>query len=222
MYNEDYQAIEQRKAFFRARSKLFIGIACGLIALIIAIVIGYAIYLKINNATLKIMVAPKDAKILVGNKRYKNGEHHIKPGEYDVDITRDGFEEYKSSISVEKDGYAEIYLCMDNNDGVNWYDNDKDYARLCDEAYDHLYDQEMKEKYSDKIFSITPFHSYDKGFNIDAQLNDETGEIVVSIEALSCKPARIEGLNQNALEWLRKAGVNPDDYTIKYINEGCN
>lgn len=222
MYNEDYETIEKRKAFFGAHSKLFIGLGAGLFLLIVAIIIGYLIYTSIYSASVKIVVAPKDAKIMIGDKRFKNGEHRIKPGDYDVNITHDGFENYTNSFSVEKGEQAKVYVCMDNNDGVNWYDNDKEFAVLCDEAYEYLYDQETREKYADKIFSITPFHSYDKGFNIDAELNEETGEIVVSIYALSCKPARIEGLNQNALEWLRKAGVNPDDYTIKFTNEGCD
>ena len=221
MQNENAIAIEKRKAFFMTHKKLFIGIGAGIIFVLLAVIIGRLIYLQIYNATVKIVVAPGDATIMIGDKRYKNGVRHIKPGDYDVKISHQGFEDYENTLSVESKGYAELYVCMNNNDGVDWLSNNEEFASLCTEVYDHLYDKEMKEKYSDKIFSITPFHSYDRGFNIDAKLDEETGKITVYIEALSCKPARIEGLNQNALEWLRKAGVNPDDYTIEFTNKGC-
>jgi len=220
MYNENAEAIEKRKQFFKNHWKLFVVIGSLLIVALIAILVGRAIYLKINNATLKVVVAPADAKVMVGDKRYRNGENRIKPGEYDVSVTRDGFSEYTDHISIEENGYAEIYLCMDNTDGVDWYSNNESYARLCDEVHEHVYGQETAEKFSDKIFSVTPFHSYEKGFNIDAQLNEETGEITVTIEPLSCRYERAKGLEKNALEWLEKAGTNLDDYTIVYY-EPC-
>jgi hypothetical protein len=220
MENENISAQDKRAEFIRMHRKPATIILIALLVALIAIAVGRAIYLKINNATLKVVVAPADAKVLVGSKRYKNGEHRIKPGEYSVSVTREGFEDYTETLKIEENGYGEIYLCMDNTDGVDWYSNNEQYAHLCDVANEHLYDVEMAEKFSDKVFSVTPFHSYDKGFNIDAQLNDETGEITITIEPLSCRYERAKALEKNALEWLEKAGLNLEDYKIEYY-ERC-
>jgi len=222
MYNEDYETIQKRKAFFLAHRKQFLIGAIVLVVLAIAVVVAYFVYLKIYNGMVKIVVAPSDSLIMIGDKKYKNGERRIKPGDYDVKITREGFVEYNTSISVEPNGTAELYVCMDNNDGVDWNKQSEEYSKLCEQIYGHILTEEMKEKYADPIFSITPFFSYDKGFEVTADPNTEGGKITIHINALSCKPARIEGLNQNALEWLRKAQINPDDYIIDFVNKGCD
>ena len=67
-----------------------------------------------------------------------------------------------------------------------------------------------------------PFHSYEKGFNIDANKAEDGDEkITIKITLLSCIEKRREGLKKNALEWLRENGVNPDDYNIIYAG-GCD
>lgn len=216
-----YQSAQDRRAeFVRTHWKQGAIILIVLFVIIIGIFVGRAIYLNINNATLKVLVAPEDAKVLIGGKRYRNGEHHVKPGNYDVKITREGFEEYTGQLSIEEKGYGEVYFCMNNTDGVDWYSNDEKYAHLCDVVNEHQYDKETAEKFSDKIFSVTPFHSYEKGFNIDAKLDDETKKITVTIEPLSCRYERAKALEKNALEWLEKAGVDTNDYEIVYY-EPC-
>ena len=216
-----YQSAQDRRAeFVRTHWKQGAIILIVLFVIIVGIFVGRAIYLNINNATLKVLVAPEDAKVLIGGKRYRNGEHHVKPGNYDVKITREGFEEYTGQLSIEEKGYGEVYFCMNNTDGVDWYSNDEKYAHLCDVVNEHQYDKETAEKFSDKIFSVTPFHSYEKGFNIDAKLDDETKKITVTIEPLSCRYERAKALEKNALEWLEKSGVDTNDYEIVYY-EPC-
>lgn len=220
MENAYQSAQDRRAAFVRTHWKQGTIILIVLFVIIIGIFVGRAIYLNINNATLKVLVAPEDAKVLIGGKRYRNGEHHVKPGNYDVKVTREGFEEYTGQLSIEEKGYGEVYFCMNNTDGVDWYSNNEKYAHLCDVVNEHQYDKETAEKFSDKIFSVTPFHSYEKGFNIDAKLDDETKKITVTIEPLSCRYERAKALEKNALEWLEKAGIDIDDYEIVYY-EPC-
>ena len=220
MENAYQSAQDRRAAFVRTHWKQGTIILIVLFVIIIGIFVGRAIYLNINNATLKVLVAPEDAKVLIGGKRYRNGEHHVKPGNYDVKITREGFEEYTSQLGIEEKGYGEVYFCMNNTDGVDWYSNDEKYAHLCDVVNEHQYDKETAEKFSDKIFGVTPFHSYEKGFNIDAKLDDETKKITVTIEPLSCRYERAKALEKNALEWLEKAGIDINDYEIVYY-EPC-
>lgn len=220
MENAYQSAQDRRAAFVRTHWKQGTIILIVLFVIIIGIFVGRAIYLNINNATLKVLVAPEDAKVLIGGKRYRNGEHHVKPGNYDVKITREGFEEYTGQLSIEEKGYGEVYFCMNNTDGVDWYSNNEKYAHLCDVVNEHQYDKETAEKFSDKIFSVTPFHSYEKGFNIDAKLDDETKKITVTIEPLSCRYERAKALEKNALEWLEKAGIDINDYEIVYY-EPC-
>ena len=200
------------------RIKLIIaGIVIFVIA-VIAILIAWIINIP-KTATIEVIVAPSDAKILIGEKRYKNGTHKIEPGDYSIAVTRDDFSPYASEFSIEEGETKKLLVCLNEIDGNTWYDEHKEDDDICRRAAELASEEYKKEKQTADVYSVTPYNSYDDGFNIVAYEDEEKGTIV-KITLLSCKEARREALKPNALEWLKKHNVDPEQYTIEYAN-GC-
>lgn len=200
------------------RIKLIIAGAVIFVIAVIAILIAWIINIP-KTATIEVIVAPSDAKILIGEKRYKNGIHKIEPGDYSIAVTRDDFSPYASEFSIEEGETKRLLVCLNEIDGNTWYDEHKEDDDICRRAAELASEEYKKEKQTADIYSVTPYNSYDDGFNIVAFEDEEKGTII-KITLLSCKEARREALKPNALEWLKKHNVDPEQYTIEYAN-GC-
>lgn len=200
------------------RIKLIIAGAVIFVIAMIVILIVWIINIP-KTATIEVIVAPSDAKILIGEKRYKNGTHKIEPGDYSVAVTRDNFSPYASEFSIKEGETKKILVCLNEIDGNTWYDEHKEDDDICRRAAELASEEYKKEKQTADIYSVTPYNSYDDGFNIVAFEDEEKGTII-KITLLSCKEARREALKPNALEWLKKHNVDPEQYTIEYAN-GC-
>ena len=200
------------------RIKLIIAGVVIFIIAVIAILIAWIINIP-KTATIEVIVAPSDAKILIGEKRYKNGTHKIEPGDYSIAVTRDDFSPYASEFSIKEGETKKLLVCLNEIDGNTWYDEHKEDDDICRRAAELASEEYKKEKQTADIYSVTPYNSYDDGFNIVAYEDEEKGT-VVKITLLSCKEARREALKPNALEWLKKHNVDPEQYTIEYAN-GC-
>ena len=200
------------------RIKLIIAGVVIFVIAVIAILIAWIINIP-KTATIEVIVAPSDAKILIGEKRYKNGTHKIEPGDYSIAVTRDDFSPYASEFSIEEGETKKLLVCLNEIDGNTWYDEHKEDDDICRKAAELASEEYKKEKQTADIYSVTPYNSYDDGFNIVAYEDEEKGTIV-KITLLSCKEARREALKPNALEWLKRHNVDPEQYTIEYAN-GC-
>lgn len=200
------------------RMKMAIGAAVVFAVAVIVVLIVWIINIP-KTATIEVIVAPSDAKILIGEKRYKNGTHKIEPGDYSVAVTRDDFSPYASEFSIEEGETRKILVCLNEIDGNTWYSEHKEDNDICRRAAELASEEYKKEKQTADVYSVTPYDSYDDGFNIVAYEDKEKGTII-KITLFSCKEARREALKPNALEWLKKHNVDPEKYTIEYAN-GC-
>ena len=200
------------------RIKLIIAGVVIFVIAVIAILIAWIINIP-KTATIEVIVAPSDAKILIGEKRYKNGTHKIEPGNYSIAVTRDDFSPYASEFSIEEGETKKLLVCLNEIDGNTWYDEHKEDDDICRKAAELASEEYKKEKQTADVYSVTPYNSYDDGFNIVAFEDEEKGTII-KITLLSCKEARREALKPNALDWLKRHNVDPEQYTIEYAN-GC-
>lgn len=200
------------------RIKLIIAGVVIFVIAVIAILIAWIINIP-KTATIEVIVAPSDAKILIGEKRYKNGTHKIEPGNYSIAVTRDDFSPYASEFSIEEGETKKLLVCLNEIDGNTWYDEHKEDDDICRKAAELASEEYKKEKQTADVYSVTPYNSYDDGFNIVAYEDEEKGTII-KITLLSCKEARREALKPNALDWLKRHNVDPEQYTIEYAN-GC-
>ena len=192
---------------------VIIGIALFTIAVIIGIIL--AIRSAIYSAKIIINVAPGDATILIDDKQYKNGVVALKPGDHHAEISLDGFESKVIDFNAKKNSEYKLYTCLNTTEETaDWYDQHKDDYTLCNIANEYLLRVAQAEQLSDPIFKITPYHSYDKGYNIDPYF-DENNKTVIKITALSCDVERRKSLYQFAIEYLEGKGIKTNDYKIE-------
>lgn len=87
---------------FDEHSKAFIRSVVGLILLSIILIIVVPMIRQSQKATmLEITVAPTSAIIEISGKEYRNGTYAIEPGEYEVKISRDGFDSKEQHLTIK-------------------------------------------------------------------------------------------------------------------------
>ncbi len=135
-------------------------------------------------------------------------------------MKRDGFTASTMDFEVEKGEEYKLYACLVKEDGNDqWYNEHPEDYKLCNIANEYLNRVLQAEKLSDPIFQVTPYHSYDKGYNIDPYF-DEDEKIIIKITALSCTAERRETLFESAIEYLEDANLNLDNYGMEKVS-GC-
>lgn len=96
------------------RRKTIIGIIVVNVAFLLAIIVLFVLHIT-KTSTVDILVAPLDAKILINGKEYQNrSAYKMRPGSYDVEISREGFETKHTKLTVE-DGTTKLYDYLKDN-----------------------------------------------------------------------------------------------------------
>lgn len=174
---------------------------------------------KDNTSTLEILVAPSSSNILINGKKYTNGTYHIKPGEYNIEISKDGFKSYSGGISTQKDTVSKLSQALLQNDGsYSWYlehqDDDLILSAIVGEKSDN-FEQKLVTKYP--ILQYIPYiDNLNGNYKIDAQIGDDLEYLIIYPN--TCDPNYIESYKTEALNWIKSKNINPDDYIIKYKN----
>lgn len=155
--------------------------------LFVAFIIIFAIILftaglsKIMNrdktATVKILVAPTDAIVQIGGETYgTDKEVKLTPGDYNIFIKKDGFNNYSTKITLKKDDTYNLYeyLTQTDENGTFYKDNLRESSRA-QEISDRNADlNNAKFNGTDPIWNITPYENYKQGIKITAELAGNT------------------------------------------------
>jgi len=174
---------------------------------------------KDKTSILEILVAPSSSKILINGKKYTNGTYQIEPGEYKVEITKDGFKSYSGGISAQKNNLSKLSRALLQNDGsYSWYldhqDDDLILSAITGEKSNN-FERNLVIKYP--ILQYIPYTDTVNGnYKIDAQIGDSLEYLIISPN--TCDSNYIEAFKAEALNWIKSKGINPDDYIIKYNN----
>lgn len=182
-----------------------------LIAVLFAIIEGK------KSVTLDILVAPKDAVIILNGERYKNGEYRVEPGKYEVSITREGFESYYKEVNFADGEEVKMYLYLTGPNGdMSWYLTHSDDDMIVTSIGDYYANKKSQEYVaSDPIFAVTPYYDYDKGFKVNAMRGDDD-KVEIIIYLYTCDENRLEVLKKNAGAWLEKQQIDMNSYTLTY------
>lgn len=197
--------------------------------IIIAIAATIVINHKSKTATVSILVAPSDATVTLNGKEYKNGEYNVKPGEYHVEISKDGLESKALDFSLAKNDYYRLNDYLVGQNGSFDYYNSKDHLydiSLLEQIAKFKDDQELNSYLSAReatlsILSDLPivFEEYTNNYNDYTKYSIEINRDVQDCpKALCLKIIDTNGDNkQKAIEEIKERGYNPDDYEIEYI-----
>ena len=183
--------------------------------LVVVAIIGWIIESP-KTGKINILVAPTSAKITIGGKQFKNGTHRIEPGTYNITISKDNFKSYSGQITIEKRKTERLYVCLEvDNDDKTYYETHSQDGDVCYTVQEYLAEKADKEKYSDPVFKVAPYHSYDEGFYIDPYVADDNS-VGIHITLVTCNEERADGLKRNAIEWLQEKAIDVNNYKIDY------
>ena len=186
-------------------------------------ILGISAYFLIEEAqktaTIKLTVAPVSAEISLNGISYKNLEtHKIKPGDYDLTISKpDYFETWQESFSIAEGENKEIYLELTPLPQTNWY---KSHPRDAD-SLDAIYDHRVYQK-SERLISQYPLLTklplrveYFKNnstyvYYLITYRIDDNDNVAIIIQDYTGNNKKL------AIERIEAEGFNPDDYAIEY------
>lgn len=107
----------------------FIIAAVLFVVIILGISLPFIIIDMINSATISVTVAPSIARVKIDGRGYDaGGNYKVKPGEYDVEISADGFEtKTKTIVAVANETtnlVAYLEPTLENSDWYNTHPED--------------------------------------------------------------------------------------------------
>lgn len=203
----------------KAKQRLvMVGFLAGIFVILVLVAILFAIIEGRKSVTLDILVTPGDAVITLNGEKYKNGEYHVEPGEYEINIAHAELEPYSKVVNFEDGEDVKLYLYLTGANGdMSWYLTHPDDDMLLNTIGDY-YAKEKSEKYvaSDPVFAVTPHYDYNNGFRINAiwEENEPTPEIIVYL--YTCDENRVDTLKNNANQWLEGQGIDLGAYSLVY------
>ncbi|MBR3157309.1 hypothetical protein IKF20_02695 [Candidatus Saccharibacteria bacterium] len=177
-----------------------------------------------KTATVNIYVAPSEAVIELNGRSYSNFEsYNLIPGDYHAKISMEGMQTKEFDFELYEGEFKRIkdYL-LDENGGFDYYLKNPDdisvLAQATDDESVHAFIDEFEAMAS--ILNKLPLEYYDR--------SDPEKPIGVYIEQSedTCMEKAIclvvyggEKNREIALELIREAGYNPDDYEITFDEE---
>jgi len=190
---------------------LLIGGIVSFILIIVAISVGNIIYGNMYSATLYLLVAPSDSKILMNGEPITNGERKIKPGNYEIEISREGFDTETKSILVESGELDEVFIALTSNDPstADWYDTHEEDAGVVEAILNQEYSEaaeKMEEKYD--IVDDLPVYNYSYILGYGTCADDGGPDFCVVIRAEF-------GYRDEAVKYLQDTGKDLGKYYVE-------
>ena len=209
--NEDRQQKTVRIAII-GLIVLFIGI--------IAFTINHFVYIAMYPVEVRILIAPKDAKLTINNKQYNtSGTARFKEGDYTIKVEKSEFISLEKTVTFKKGEDNRIYEYLEREDGnKTWFESDRENQTRF-ESVSEFKAREIQNNYAeDKIFLITPKDNYVDGYKISAA-KDEEGKITINIYLYACgKTPQLDQFKNNAIKYLTDNNINLEDYKVNYSN----
>ena len=197
---------------------VFLNIVAILVVVLVIVIHGT------KTSTIDVKVAPIDAVVELNGAKYENlKSHNIAPGSYHVKISMDGMQSKEFDINAADGGLERIWTyLLDSEGGFGYYmSHPEDAVILRDVADDYAKDFLAEYNKLNSIQEVLPLQ-YSNTF-------EENATEVVSISVRwgvdkECKEKAFclivhdyTGKNtEKALQLIRDAGFNPNDYELIY------
>ena len=174
-----------------------------------------------KTATLEYYLAPSSATITLDQQNLQpEGKIKLKPGTYKLKITKQGFTDFSTDIELKPNQTTPLYQALEpDSTNTDYYQTHPDEASRVQHIADTNADLERKNYTdSDPIFKITPYSSYQNGFSIISEKQENTSKILLKIDLLTCSDDQIQKLKDAAYQYLKDNKINPDNYDIRLTN----
>ena len=190
------------------------------ISLIIIIFTAY-FFTIIYSAKVEVLIAPKSAELYIDGKKYNNsGVFSVSPGEKEVTIKANGFQEYKQKKNFTKETTNYIYTWLDpTEENKNYYNEHSEEQDLVETIAQQGTVLEGEKYNNDPIFKITPVRNFKLGFSASASRDEKDfNKITLTIDLMTCRDNQVENLKKVAESYFKQKGINLSKYQVKYTN----
>ena len=212
-----------RDFIYKNRKKMLIaGIL--IFVFIVAISVYFIITDRAKSATVDIMVTPTIAKVKIGEESFGvMGEYRIKPGEYNVEVSAEGFLTEMMTIKAEEGEVSQIQIYLEpTEDNTNWYNDHPDDALILGEIKNNYIIravQELKDEYPIlnqlplEIDYFTSGYAKRVKYTISYELNGDNTGFKITIRDYT------GGNYDDAIAKLTARGIDTEEYDIEYLDE---
>lgn len=193
-------------------------IAFAFIVTLVIGLLGYGIYIAISRSgkeAVTVYLVPSDATLTANGERISAGTAYLKPGNYTVKASKDGFREYSTQVTINAPNQTEIDIALGpvSEEAKKWVAEHQDLY-LAYEGRVGGRANKRGEAFSEKnpITSRLPVTNllYSIGYRSDT--SDPSGNsIIIEIDTT-------RGYRRAALEKIREIGYDPTDYKINFTN----
>lgn len=202
---------------YNTQKKITVIVIAGL-AFLVAVVIGFSIYSSISRSgktELEVYVAPLKSNIYANDIHLKPGKNYLKPGEYNIKATMDGFHDYEYTTTIDP-GQDEpvvipIQLAPRTEEAQKYVDDhEQEFIKVEDAAGQAASQEGAKFTEKNPIISKLPVDNllYTIGYRADP--SDDTGRsIIIEIDAAP-------GYRNLAVGKIKELGYNPSDFKYTF------
>lgn len=191
---------------------LIIVIVC--LSLPLLATIGFIVYRSIYSATINLYFAPKSAEVKIGNSGGGFGDNFVKPGTYEVVISKKGFTTYTEKITVEPGSTVTVNAALKSTSSAtaNWYDEHTDDYTIAQTIGDRKADEDMEKFVKNfPIVNILPIVGMYESYRVDyGPSPTKSGSFAVFISYQS------EAAKQQAIDAIRAKNYNLAAYEVIY------
>ena len=190
------------------------------ISLIFIIFTAY-LFTTIYSAKVEVLIAPKSAELYIDGKKYSNnGVFSVSPGEKEVIIKANGFQEYKQKKNFTKETTNYIYTWLDpTEENKNYYNEHSEEQDLVETIAQQGTVLEGEKYNNDPIFKITPVRNFKLGFSASASRDEKDfNKITLTIDLMTCRDNQVENLKKVAESYFKQKGINLSKYQVKYTH----
>lgn len=187
-----------------------------LFSLAAAIAIIWLIYRSVYSATINIYFAPKSASISIGDGGGNFGDNFVKPGQYTVRITKQGFTSYTQEVTVKKGETVRVEgsLTPSSDATADWYEKNMDDYAIAQSVADRKADQARENMVRDyplikSLPIIGPYESYRVDYGLSPKGGNKYRIIIRS---------QSEQAKQQALLAITETGHDIAKYEVEYLS----
>ena len=198
------------------------GVAAVVVILVVSL--GFMIMNAINSATVSVTVAPSVAKVMIsGREDGAVGTYKMAPGEYEVEITAEGFKSKSGKLVAKANESVSVQLYLEPEDSdSDWYKTHPEDALVMGEVKNAETVKTLEalgEKYPIlgelpyRVEYYTKDYSNKIQYTVTYELKDGDAGFVIVIKDYMGNGREL------ALSWLNERGVSEaGGYVIRYVD----
>ena len=209
-------------SFIKQHKIVSLVVFLNVVALLIIVLV--IVIQNMKTASVDIMVTPINATVELNGKKYENFEtSNIAPGRYTVKISMEGMQTKEYGIELMDGGFERIWTyLLDDNGGFDYYMNHPDDATILSDIADSnvrnfLADYNKLTSIKD-VLPLQLSNTFDENATEIISVSVRWGAEDECNEKAYCLIIHdLTGKNtEKALQLIRDAGFNPNDYELVY------